>query len=86
LQTCDNAFPLIARPEGALLQVNRKEPAMTVIVLSLAALGVVALIAAFASRWDKKSPEDDPDLPANERRAAILTTAALAASVKNKKN
>ena len=59
---------------------------MTVIILSLAALGVVALVAAVASRWDKGQPDEDPDRTASRRqREAIATTAAMA-SMKNKKD
>ncbi|MBX7249276.1 MAG: hypothetical protein K1X35_09575 [Caulobacteraceae bacterium] len=59
---------------------------MMVIILSMAALAVVTVIAAFASRWDKKQPPEDPDLRAGneERRAAVLSTAAIA-GMKNKK-
>jgi hypothetical protein len=57
---------------------------MTVIILSLAALAVVGVIAAVASRWDKGQPEEDPDLDRRDRRAAVLTTAAMA-GLKNKK-
>lgn len=54
---------------------------MTVVILSMAALLVVGVIAAFASRWDKNAPsEEDPDLRTDaERRSVIATTSALAA-------
>jgi hypothetical protein len=59
---------------------------MMVIILSLAALAVVTVIAAFASRWDKKQPPEEPDLRTSDdgRRAAVLSTAAMA-GIKNKK-
>lgn len=55
---------------------------MTVIILSLAALGVVAVIAAIASRWDKGQPDEDPDRRAAAQRTAVLTTAAMASMKK----
>lgn len=57
---------------------------MTVIILSLVALGVVAIVAAFASRWDKNQPNEDPDLRTRSQRSAAMTAAAMA-SMKNRK-
>lgn len=51
---------------------------MTVVVLSLAALGLVALIAAVASRWDKGQPEEEPDLKPDEKKSSVATVSALA--------
>lgn len=61
---------------------------MTVVVLSMAALLVVGVIAAFASRWEKKGPsEEDPDLRTDaERRSVVATTSALAAMKHKKPN
>lgn len=59
---------------------------MMVVILSMAALLVVAVVAMFASRWDKKEPgEEDPDLPSNsDRRSVAATTATLAAMRRRK--
>lgn len=55
---------------------------MTVVILSMAALLVVAVIAMFASRWKDTAPpeEEDPDRfqTSAERRSVIATTSALA--------
>ncbi len=60
---------------------------MTVIVLSLAALAVVAVVAAVASNWDKKQPNEDPDLRTRSRQAgSAAMTAAAMASMKNRKD
>lgn len=63
---------------------------MTVIVLSLAALGIVALVAAVASRWDKKQPNEDPDLRTSSQRSAAQSSAAMTAAamagMKNRKH
>ena len=63
---------------------------MTVIVLSLAALAVVALVAAVASNWDKKQPNEDPDLRTRSQRTGAQTSAAMTAaamaSMKNRKD
>ena len=58
---------------------------MTVVVLSLAALGVVALVAALASRWDKSQPEEEPDLRQADKKTVIATTGAMAGLGRKKK-
>ncbi len=58
---------------------------MTVIIISLAALALVGLVAALASRWDKTQPEEEPDLRPADRKTVVATTGAMAGLGRKKK-
>lgn len=51
---------------------------MTVVILSMVAMLVVVIVAVFASKGDKGSSAEDPDLSPAEKRSAAATTAAMA--------